>query len=120
MAAKDELGRAGEDRAVAYLEASGYRIIDRNWRCPQGEVDIVAVRGATLAVVEVKTRRSLAFGHPLEAIDARKAQRLWRLAAAWIAVHPEQARGKRLRLDAIAIVGAEPATAALEHVEDAL
>jgi putative endonuclease len=120
MAAKDELGRAGEQRAVEHLDALGYRIIDRNWRCSQGEVDIVAVRGEHLVVVEVKTRRSLDFGHPLEAIDARKASRLWRLAAAWIAAHPGEARGRRLRLDAIAITGAHPATGELEHLEDAL
>lgn len=117
MAAKDDLGRAGEERAARYLLARGYEILDRNWRCPQGEIDIVAAEGNRLVVAEVKTRRSDRFGHPLEAVDRRKAQRLWRLAMAWIQAHPELARGRRLRLDAIAIVGADPATAALEHVE---
>jgi putative endonuclease len=120
MAAKDDLGRAGEERAAEHLVGAGYRIIDRNWRCPQGEVDIVAVRADVLVVTEVKTRRSLDFGHPLEAIDARKAARLWRLAAAWIAAHPHEARGRRLRIDAIAITGPDPATGVLEHLEDAL
>jgi putative endonuclease len=120
MAAKDEFGRAGEDRAVAHLTALGYRVLDRNWRCAQGEVDIVAVRGSMLVVVEVKTRRSEAFGHPLEAIDERKSARLWRLALAWIRAHPDDARGRRLRVDAIAIVGPDPASALLEHLEDAL
>jgi putative endonuclease len=120
MAAKDEFGRAGEQRAADHLITLGYRIVDRNWRCSQGEVDIVAVRGRSLAVVEVKTRRSSAFGHPLEAIDDRKTARLWRLAAAWIAAHPQEARGRRLRLDAIAITGDDPATGVLEHLEDAL
>jgi putative endonuclease len=120
MAAKDERGRAGEQRAAAHLRASGYDIIDANWRCAQGEIDLVAVRGGILAVVEVKTRRSVDFGHPFEAIDRRKAARLWRLAMAWIAAHPDAARGRRLRIDAIGIVGDDPATAALEHLEDAL
>ena len=120
MAAKDELGRAGEARAAEHLTARGYRIVDRNWRCAQGEVDIVAVRDRFLVVIEVKTRRTLDFGHPFEAIDERKSARLWRLAAAWIAAHPDQARGRRLRLDAIAIVGSDPATGLLEHLEDAL
>ncbi|MFG6476489.1 YraN family protein [Microbacterium sp. P06] len=120
MAAKDDLGRAGEQRAADHLIAGGYRIIDRNWRCSQGEVDIVAIRDDVLAVVEVKTRRSLAYGHPLEAIDDRKAARLWRLSAAWIAAHPDEARGRRLRLDAIAVTGVDPATGDLEHWEDAL
>jgi putative endonuclease len=120
MAAKDEFGRAGEDRAAAHLRSSGYTILDRNWRCPQGEIDIVAARGGDLVVVEVKSRRSIAFGHPLEAIDERKGARLWRLAVAWIAAHPGLARGRRLRVDAIALTGADVSTAVLEHLEDAL
>ncbi|WP_295840057.1 YraN family protein [uncultured Microbacterium sp.] len=120
MAAKDDLGRAGEDRAVAYLIGDGYRIITRNWRCPQGEIDIVAERDGALVVVEVKTRRSEDFGHPFEAIDKRKAQRLWRLAMAWLAAHPLEARGRRLRVDVIGLVGSDPASARLEHLEDAL
>jgi putative endonuclease len=120
MAAKDDFGRAGEERAAAHLSGAGYAILDRNWRCPQGEIDIVAVRGRDLVVVEVKSRRSDAFGHPLEAIDERKAARLWRLAVAWMAAHPEQARGRRLRVDAIALTGPDVPTALLEHLEDAL
>lgn len=64
MAAKDDLGRAGEDRAVAHLTGDGYRIIARNWRCAQGEIDVVAERDGTLVVVEVKTRSSEDYGHP--------------------------------------------------------
>jgi putative endonuclease len=120
MAAKDERGRAGEKRAAAHLRERGYDVIDANWRCSQGEIDLVAVRGAQLVVVEVKTRRTDAFGHPFEAIDERKRARLWRLAMAWIVAHPEAARGRRLRLDAIAITGDDPESASLEHLEDAL
>ncbi|MBO0979418.1 YraN family protein [Microbacterium sp. SD291] len=118
MAAKDILGRAGEDRAVGHLTARGYDIIDRNWRCAQGEIDIVALSGASLCVVEVKTRRSAAFGHPFEAVDARKRRRLWQIAQAWIAAHPEIARGRSLRLEAIGIIGADPAIGSLEHLVD--
>ena len=118
MAAKDDLGRAGECRAAQHLLARGYRILDRNWRCAQGEIDIVACGDGVLVFVEVKTRRSLAFGHPFEAVDARKRERLWRLAHAWAARHPEQSRGRARRVDAIGIVGADPATGALEHLED--
>jgi putative endonuclease len=118
MAAKDVLGRAGEDRAARYLESCGYAVLDRNWRIRDGELDLVVARPGELVVVEVKTRRGEGFGHPFEAIDDRKQRRLWRLAVAWIAAHPEQAQGRRLRLDAVAIVGADPATAALEHLED--
>lgn len=118
MAAKDVLGRGGEDRAARYLAACGYDVLDRNWRNRDGEIDLVVARRDELVVVEVKTRRSEAFGHPFEAIDQRKQSRLWRLAVAWIAAHPLEAQGRRLRLDAIAIIGADPATGTLEHLED--
>ncbi|MDQ1121955.1 YraN family protein [Microbacterium trichothecenolyticum] len=120
MAAKDDLGRAGEERAVAFLIGDGYRIIARNWRCPQGEIDIVAERDGTIVVVEVKTRRSDEYGHPFEAIDRRKAARLWRVAMAFLAQHRDLVRGLQLRIDAIAVIGADPATGRLEHLEDAL
>lgn len=96
----------------------GYDVVDRNWRCAQGEIDIVAVQGRQLAIVEVKTRRSTAFGHPFEAIDERKRRRLWRLAQAWIEAHALQARGLTVRIDGIGIVGADPETATLEHLRD--
>jgi putative endonuclease len=118
MAAKDTLGRAGEDRAVAHLAASGFRIVDRNWRTRGGELDIVATRGRALVVVEVKTRSTDWFGHPFAAIDARKRQRLWQLACAWVVAHPDVARGRRLRVDVIGITGPDPRTALVEHLED--
>jgi putative endonuclease len=118
MADKDERGRAGEQRAVDYLTERGYRIVDRNWRCRSGEIDVVASRARRLVVVEVKCRRTDWFGHPLEAVDARKQNRLWRLACAWIAAHPDEVQGQRLQLDVIAITGDDPATAVLEHLED--
>ena len=118
MAAKDERGRAGERRAARHLEQAGWRVLDRNWRCPQGEVDIVATSADALVIVEVKTRRSDAFGHPLEAVDERKRRRLWQLAFAWMAAHPDLVQGRRLRLDVIAITGDDPETATLEHVQD--
>ncbi len=118
MAAKDDLGRAGEDRATAYLRARDYEILDRNWRCSLGEIDIVARRGLALCIVEVKTRSGLGFGHPFDAIDERKRRRLWHLAIAWAAAHRDAARGRELRLDVIAIVGADPAAGAVEHLVD--
>ncbi|WP_311245019.1 YraN family protein [Microbacterium sp. WCS2018Hpa-23] len=116
MAAKDDLGRAGEEQAVRYLTTLGYQVLDRNWRCAQGEIDIVASHGSHLAVVEVKTRRSDSFGHPLEAVDGRKLRRLWRLAHAWAADHAESAQGMTIRIDAIGIIGADPSCGTLEHL----
>lgn len=118
MARKDELGRSGEERAAGYLEEQGYRLLARNWRCTQGELDIVAVRDGVVVFVEVKTRSTVDFGHPFEAVDDRKRERLWRLAHAWIREHPLAVRGMSLRLDAIGIIGADPATASLEHLAD--
>lgn len=118
MAEKDVRGRAGEERAAQHLVAQGYTVLDRNWRCPAGELDIVAVRGGDLVVVEVKTRRTEGFGHPFEAVDQRKRDRLWRLSCAWAIAHPDAARRRRLRIDVIGITGQEPSTAVLEHIED--
>lgn len=117
MPHRDDLGRLGEARAATHLTDSGYDVLDRNWRCPLGEIDIVASRGGALAIVEVKTRTSTAYGHPFEAIDDDKLARLWRLGAAWAREHPEEAARRRLRVDAIAVTGRDPRTARLEHLE---
>ncbi len=111
------LGRAGEQRAAQHLADAGYDIVDRNWRCSDGEIDIVAVRRDVVAIVEVKTRTSRRYGHALEALDARKTDRLWRLAFMWARVHPDVARGRRVRVDAVAVTGADPAVGAVEHLQ---
>lgn len=110
------LGRAGEQRAVDLLVRDGYDVADRNWRCSDGEIDIVAVRRDVVAVVEVKTRTSTRYGHPLEALDARKTDRLWRLAMMWARSHPDVSRGRHMRVDAVAVTGPDPATAEVEHL----
>lgn len=114
MAVKDELGRRGEDLAARFLEDAGYRLIERNWRCRQGEIDIVARTADTLVFVEVKTRSGLAFGHPFEAITAAKLARLRRLAAAWCADHSPSAA--RIRLDAIAVIVPRSGQPVVEHL----
>lgn len=118
MADKDELGRSGEERAAQYLAESGFAVVARNWRCAAGEIDLVVTDAEYVVVVEVKTRRSDAFGHPFEAIDARKRARLWRLACAWVAAHRHLVQGRKLRIDAVAVTGGDPATAQLEHIVD--
>jgi putative endonuclease len=83
------LGRAGEAQAARFLEAQGYVLLARNWRIREGELDIVAQEGDTLAFVEVKTRRTHTHGAGEEGIDARKQQRLAQLAERFLAAHPE-------------------------------
>jgi putative endonuclease len=115
MRPKDVLGRRGEELAADYLEAHGMRILDRNWRCPAGEIDIVALDGETLVVAEVKTRRSLDYGHPFEAVGAEKLARLRRLAAAWSRDH-EPWRPLR-RVDVVAVLDDGTGAPVLEHLK---
>lgn len=83
-----QVGAFGETVIAKYLESRGYEIIKRNWRIKEGEIDIIACSAeGLLHFVEVKTRSSLAFGDPFEAIDRNKARRLQRLALAWLATH---------------------------------
>jgi len=114
MAAKDELGRRGEKLAEQHLEARGYRLIERNWRCRHGEIDLVMRGGASIVFVEVKTRTSTAFGHPLEAITPQKLARLRRLAGLWRDAHPEE-RG-RSRIDAVAVLAPRDEPPTIEHL----
>ncbi len=118
MAAKDDLGRAGETRAAEHLTRNGYRVVDRNWRCSEGELDLVAVSDREVVVVEVKTRRGDGYGDPLEAVDDRKLTRLWRLAQHWRREHADLAAGRMLRLDAIGITGSDPRCGRLVHLQD--
>jgi putative endonuclease len=115
MKAKDVLGRRGEELAAAYLESQGMLIVERNWRCPEGEIDIVALDGEALVIAEVKTRRSLAYGHPFEAVGREKLARLHRLGAAWCGHH-----GLRLplrRVDVVAVLDDGVCEPILEHLK---
>ena len=119
MAAKDELGVRGERIAEHHLVRRGLTLLDRNWRCPQGEIDLVLRDGDEVVFVEVKTRSSVAFGHPLEAITAAKLARLRRLAGAWCEAHPgASGRGaNRIRIDAVAVIAPRDLPAIVEHLE---
>jgi putative endonuclease len=111
---KDELGRRGEQLAADYLEQAGLRILDRNWRCETGELDIVALDQRVLVVCEVKTRSGVRYGSPLEAVSHRKRVRLRRLAAAWLAAHG--LRFDDVRIDVIGLVRDGSGGFTLEHV----
>ena len=81
------VGQAGEDAVASWYAAAGYEVLDRNWRVREGEIDLVVRNAATIAFCEVKTRRGDSFGLPVEAITARKRQRLRLLAGRWLAAH---------------------------------
>lgn len=81
---RKRLGERGEDAAAAFLQRSGMTVVERNWRCPAGEVDIVALDGEAIVLVEVKTRRTVGKGTPEEAVTAAKRRRYAKLAAAYV------------------------------------
>ncbi len=96
-------GAAGEARAARWYEARGYRVVARNWRCRDGELDLVVTRGRTLVFVEVKTRRTDRFGTPAEAVTYQKQRRLRRLALRYL--EATEARPATLRFDVVSILG---------------
>lgn len=96
-------GASGEDRAAAWYAAHGYEVIARNWRCRLGELDLVATRGATLVVCEVKARRTDRFGTGAEAVTYDKQRRLRRLAASFLA--ESGARPAAVRFDVASLLG---------------
>jgi len=117
MAEKDLLGRYGEDLAVDHLTGAGMVVLARNWRCAAGELDIVARDGSTLVFCEVKTRSSVAFGTPLEAVVPAKARRIRRLAAAWL---NEADRGwPDLRFDVVSVLRLRGGQPTVEHLRGA-
>ena len=95
------VGQWGEEQACAVLREAGMQVIDRNWRCRSGELDIVALDGDCLVAVEVKTRRSRSFGTAVEAVDPRKLSRLRTLTAQWLGTHDVCTR--RVRIDVVAL-----------------
>lgn len=114
MADKDDLGRLGEQLAAEYLQQAGIRILDRNWRCADGELDIVAAERRVLVACEVKTRSGVTFGSPLEAISRRKQARLRRLAVSWIQAHG--VLFDEVRVDVIGLVRDRAGHFTIEHV----
>jgi putative endonuclease len=114
MHAKDILGKSGEQAAAEYLESCGLRILDRNWRCAVGEIDIVAVDRRTLVVVEVKSRTGTRCGSPLEAVSRAKRARLRRLAVQWLNAHG--IRFDQVRVDVVGLVYDGTGGFTIEHV----
>ncbi len=112
--ARQAIGAYGEDVAARHLSELGMTVLERNWRCSDGEVDILLRDGATLVVCEVKTRTSLASGSPHEAITDAKLARLMRLGERWAAERAIQPDG--IRVDLVAVMRPRRGPAEVEHV----
>ena len=112
--AKDALGRYGEELAARHLIEDGFVVLERNWRCEDGEIDIVARDGETLVVCEVKTRSSTRYGSPFEAITERKLHRLERLGMRWM--RERGVRPQRMRVDIVSVLRPPTGRQIVEHV----
>jgi putative endonuclease len=108
------LGDYGERLAARYLAEQGMRVLARNWQCEHGEIDLVALDGDCVVVCEVKTRRTVSYGDPVEAVTRRKAARLRRLASAWLAAH--ELNPAEVRVDVVGILRPARGPAVLRHV----
>jgi putative endonuclease len=117
MAESHDFGRHCEDLAARHLRRIGFCILSRNYRAGHREIDLIARKGTLVAFVEVKGRQRRDFGHPLEAITARKRREIESVARQWLARHGRP--GWSYRFDAIAVQATGDGTLLLEHAEDA-
>ena len=117
MRAKDAVGAYGERVAVRWLEDEGYVVLDRNWRCRAGELDVVAIRRGVVVFVEVKCRRTGSFGVPSAAVTPAKAGRLRAAASAWLAARDLESAP--VRFDVVSVLRPLSGPTEVEHVEGA-
>ena len=117
MDGRSATGRSAEDLAVSLLESRGYRIVARNWRRPEGELDVVAEDGGVCVFVEVRSRTGAEFGHPLESVNARKRGRIVRAARLYLDAEPTNAVG--FRFDVVGVTFREGKEPEVLHIEDA-
>lgn len=113
-ASKQAVGAYGEAVAARHLASEGLRVLERNWRCDEGEIDLVLRDGDVLVVCEVKTRTSDACGTPNEAVTQDKLDRLRRLAHRWAGEHG--VRPAETRIDLVAVRVPRRGAAEVEHV----
>ncbi len=112
-----QMGNWYEELAAAYLEQQGYQIIARQYRCRQGEIDLVARDGENIVFIEVKGRRSARFGLPQEAVDLRKQQRIRRVAQHFLWSNRQSE--SLCRFDVIAISSTGSGNHSIRHIEGA-
>ena len=102
MKSKDALGFYGEELAARYLSKNGLVILERNWRCDFGEIDVIARERSDLVICEVKTRRTVAYGDPIESVTPRKVRRMRGLALRWLDTQSVSPRD--IRFDVVGIL----------------
>lgn len=112
-----DLGRIGEDKAVAFLESRNMVILDRNYRFMRAEIDIVASTDREIIFVEVKTRRNRNFGEPEDSIDDNKKRQLFKVAGAWM--HERRMEGAPARFDVVTVMNPGQSNEAINHIEGA-
>ena len=105
MPSRREIGVSGEDLAAAWYEARGYQVLERNWRCRQGELDLVLRNGGQVVFCEVKHRSGVRYGTPGEAVTHEKRQRIRHLAARWL--QDAKPRPAEIRFDVAAVLDGE-------------
>ncbi len=103
-ARRQRLGASGEAAVAAWYEARGYRVLARNWRCREGELDLVVADDRVVVFCEVKTRSSDAFGAPVEAVTGAKQARIRRLAARWLGEQAAPPGGRSVRFDVASVL----------------
>jgi putative endonuclease len=116
LAARPGTGRRAEDLAAALLARAGLRIVERNWRQPDGELDIVADDGGTCVFVEVRSRTGDEMGHPLESITPRKRAQIIRAARLYLDAHPAPAAAYRFDVVAVTFSEDESAPPEIVHI----
>lgn len=117
MDERQALGEVGEKHAARFLSRQGYRIVKRNYRCPTGEIDLIALDGATIVFVEVKTRSSREHADPQDAVTPAKQRYLTRSAKCFLSQTQSQRRPCRFDIIAITLDGSKPLD--IEHIENA-
>lgn len=115
--ARRAYGQVAESEAERYLRRKGYRILERNVRTSSGELDLVVQAADVLVFVEVKARRTTAYGGAAQAVDGRKQARIVRLAAQYLARH--RVRNRLCRFDVVLCTGGSASPSAIEHIENA-
>lgn len=103
---RQQLGNEGEKRVAEWYEENGYFLLDRNWRCAEGEIDLIVRRERTVVFCEVKTRSSNAFGEPVEAVTSAKRFKVRKAAIRWITENGAPLKGE-LRFDVASVMGTD-------------